>query len=113
MNAAGWAVFAIGAIGGAVSSLAVIDARKQHRRAMEWAARYEQLRREMDGHAREAVRAVYGDGAQIIALHATIVRVNGEYLWCDTADRPILLHTLGREAKNGAKLPAQAGGGGD
>lgn len=113
MNAVGWAVFGIGAVGGAISTMAIIDARKQFRKAMEWASRYQQLRREMDGHARDFVSAVYGDDAQIVALHALIIKANGEYIWCDTADRPIQLHTLGKGAEDGAELPAQAGGGGD
>lgn len=69
--------------------------REESRSAVQWCARYRQLRRESDEAARAIARMTFGDDAEIVALHATIVRVDGRCLWYDMADRPVRVNELG------------------
>lgn len=78
---------------------------EESRSAAQWCARYRQLRRESDEAARTIARETFGPDAEIIALHATIVRADGRCLWYDMTDRPVRLHEL----RDGAEETRDAG----
>ncbi len=100
-----WGVLIAGTIGIAFIFATWLLWREESRSAAQWCARYKQLRRESDEAARDITRRTFGNDAEIIALHATIIRVDGRCLWYDLADRPVRVHDLG----DGAEETSDAG----